>query len=183
MTDLTQKTHCRHNCLCLGLAWIPLMYGSEETGGHWTGGYTSIRVPPRSPVHLPAVLFSCFYVWQIGDGDTAYTDNRELATVHSKADDLDQSATEITAFSLFADEDQDERVPASSPIAASILSRHQRTFSLTSEKCGENAGKTTPPFSSDSHRQGRITGASASLRASWLSRPCVSLLHQTGSST
>lgn len=31
-------------------------------------------------------------------------------------------------------------------IAASILSRQQRTFSLTSEKCGENAGKTPPLF-------------------------------------
>lgn len=144
VTDLTQKTHCRHNCLCLGLAWIPLMYGSEETGGHWTGGYTSIRVPQRSPVHLPAVLFSCFYVWQIGEGDTAYTDNRELlSTVKPMISTSLQRKSLLFLCSPMKIKMSESRPPRRSP-PPSCLSNSGPSASRL-----KNAGKTLgkhPPF-------------------------------------
>lgn len=69
---LLYKIILRHNCLCLIRSGLhSLMYRGEETGGLWTGGYTSIRVAPRTPYTFQRFYFPVF-MYDKGQGHAVH---------------------------------------------------------------------------------------------------------------
>lgn len=91
------------------------MYSGEETGGLWTGGYTSIRVAPRTPYTFQHFYFPVF-MYDKGQGHAVHRRPHNYPVIKRILTliFLPTSTFVLNLFlSLFTDEDQDESVTCS----------------------------------------------------------------------